>query len=113
MPYRIPAVFASILLLAGCAGSQTPPPPVQPEVPDGVGTVAQRPPLAGPPACTRAIGEYETIIDRDVSTGYLSQSVYDKVVADIAAGPRPACAAGRDAEARAELVRVKRSHGYR
>lgn len=112
MPYRILAVFASISLLAGCAG-ETAHAPVQPEIPDGVGTVAKRPPLSGPPGCTKAIGHYEALVDRDVSTGYLSQSVYNQVVADIAAGPRPACAAGQDANALAELARVKKSHGYR
>lgn len=112
MPYRMLTVFASILLLAGCASSTTQA-PIQPEVPAGIGTVKQRPPLTGPAGCTRAIGEYEELVDRDVSTGYLSQSVYDRVVADIAAGPRPACAAGRDGEAIAELARVRKSHGYR
>jgi hypothetical protein len=33
--------------------------------------------------------------------------------ADFAGGPRAACAAGRDADARGQLARVKTSHGYR
>jgi hypothetical protein len=112
MPHRILAVLASISLLAGCAG-QTAHVPVQPEIPEGIGTLATRPPLSGPPGCTRAIAHYEELVDRDVSTGYLSQSVYNQIVADIAAGPRPACAAGQDASALAELARVRKSHGYR
>jgi len=48
-----------------------------------------------------------------VTTGYLSQVVYDRINMELAAGPRPACAAGRDADARAQLARVKTAHGYR
>lgn len=112
MHYRMIAMFASISLLAGCA-SQPAPTPVQPEIPDGVGTVIKHPPLSGPPGCTRAIGEYEQLVDRDVNTGYLNQNVYNQIVADIAAGPRPICAAGRNAEALGDLARVRKSHGYR
>lgn len=108
----IAAVASLALLLGGCAGAshQT---PVQPEVPAGVGNVAQRTPVAGPPRCANAITEYEKIIDRDVNTGYLNQGVYDKLVADINAGPRAACAANRDGDAIVQLGRIKSAHGYR
>ena len=106
------AAFVSIVLLAACAGANQPA-PVQPEVPDGVGKTVQRPPAAGPARCANAINEYEKIIDRDVSTGYLSQSVYDKLVADINAGPRQSCAANRDGDAVIQLGRIKTAHGYR
>lgn len=106
------AAFAGIALLAGCA-SATQQSAVEPEVPTGVGSVAQHPPLSGPPRCTAAITEYEKLVDRDVNTGYLSQNVYDTIVRDINGGPRPACAAGRDADAITQLARVKSSHGYR
>jgi hypothetical protein len=100
------------LLLSGCAGAthQT---PAEPEVPAGVGTAAQHPPLAGPARCSAAIMEYEKIVDRDVTTGYLSQNVYDVIVRDLNAGPRPACASGRDGDAMSQLARVKSAHGYR
>lgn len=106
------AAFVGIALLAACAGANQPS-PVQPEVPDGVGKTAQRTPVSGPARCASAITEYEKIIDRDVSTGYLSQSVYDKLVSDINAGPRPSCAANRDGDAVAQLGRIKSAHGYR
>ena len=56
---------------------------------------------------------YEKIVDRDVTTGYLSQNVYDQIVGQLNSGPRPACAAGRDADAFNQLTSVKHSHGYR
>ena len=99
------------LSLAACAGGGTPP-PAQP-IAAAPGGAATRTPLAGPPGCTRPIAEYEALIDRDVTTGYLSQVVYDRINADLTAGPRAACAAGREADARTQLARVKTSHGYR
>lgn|SRR5690349_17002848 len=101
------------VLLCGCAGAAHQAAPVQPEVPAGVGTAVQRPPLTGPARCSAAITEYEKIVDRDVTTGYLSQNVYDTIVRDINGGARPACASGRDGDAMSQLARVKSAHGYR
>jgi len=105
------AAFTGLLLLAACAGDNlsSSAPPVM----ASVGNAVSRPALTGPPGCTKAIADYETIIDRDVTTGYLSQSVYDRINQDLTAGPRAACAAGRESDARAQLARVKNSHGYR
>jgi hypothetical protein len=99
------------LSLAACSGggTQVPPAPTA-ATPGGVAT---RGALSGPPGCTKPIAEYEALIDRDVTTGYLSQVVYDRINEELAAGARPACAAGRDAEARGLLARVKTAHGYR
>jgi hypothetical protein len=113
MQYGKIATIASLaILLCACAGT-THQEPVQPEVPAGVGNAAQHPPLAGPPRCTAAIKEYEKLIDRDVTTGYLSQTVYDQMVGQLNSGPRAACAANRDADAISQLTAVKHSHGYR
>lgn len=114
MQSRTIAAIASLtILLGGCAGGSHQPAPIQPEVPDGVGKVAQHAPATGPARCANAINAYEKIIDHDVSTGYLSQSVYDKLVADINAGPRQSCAANRDGDAIMQLSRIKTAHGYR
>jgi hypothetical protein len=99
------------LSLAACSGGGTPS-PAQP-IAAAPGAAATRGQLAGPPGCTKPIAEYEALVDRDVTTGYLSQVVYDRINEELAAGPRPACAAGRDAEARGLLARVRTSHGYR
>jgi hypothetical protein len=98
------------LSLAACGGGGATPP--SQSVAGSPGSSTTRGPLTGPPGCTRPIAEYEALIDRDVTTGYLSQSVYDTINAELAAGPRPACAAGHDPEARGLLARVKTSHGY-
>jgi hypothetical protein len=99
------------LSLAACAGGGTQAPPAPAAATPG--GVATRGPLSGPPGCTKPIAEYEALVDRDVTTGYLSQVVYDRINEELASGPRAACAAGRDAEARGLLARVKTSHGYR
>ena len=99
------------LSLAACAGGATP--PSSEPIAATPGTAATRGQLAGPPSCTKPIAEYEALVDRDVTTGYLSQVVYDRINEELAAGPRPACAAGREADARLQLARVKTSHGYR
>jgi hypothetical protein len=100
-----------MLSLAACSGggTQAPPAPTA-ATPGGVATRGQ---LAGPPGCTKPIAEYEALVDHDVTTGYLSQVVYDRINEELASGPRPACAAGREADARAQLARVRTSHGYR
>jgi hypothetical protein len=99
------------LSLAACSGSGIPSP--SEPVAATPGTAATRGQLTGPPGCTRPIAEYEALVDRDVTTGYLSQAVYDRINTEMAAGPRAACAAGREADARTQLARVKTSHGYR
>src|SRR5262249_54260499 len=98
--------FAALggLLLAGCNTDSSPGPAAA--MPGTPGGVAARGALNGPPGCTRPIAEYEAIVDRDVTTGYLSQSVYDRINGDLAAGPRAACAAGREADALMQLARV-------
>jgi hypothetical protein len=114
MQFRKIALFATLAAtLCGCAGAGSTTAPVQPEVPAGVGTAAQHAPLSGPPRCSAAIMEYEKIVDRDVTTGYLSQNVYNQIVAGVNAGPRAACAGGRDADAMSQLASVKHAHGYR
>ena len=102
------ALLALSLAACGGGGAQAPAPTAA--APGGVATRGQ---LAGPAGCTKPIAEYEALVDRDVTTGYLSQSVYDRINEELAAGPRPACAAGREAEARAQLAHVRTSHGYR
>lgn len=98
------------LVLAACNQDNPPPSATIAATP---GAAANRGALTGPPGCTRAIAEYEALIDRDVTTGYLSQGVYDRINGELASGPRAACAAGREGDARAQLARVRTSHGYR
>jgi hypothetical protein len=78
-----------------------------------VGNAVSRPTLSGPATCTQPISTYEALIDRDVTTGYLSQSVYDRINQELTAGPRATCAAGRASEANTQLAHVRNTHGYR
>lgn len=96
--------------LAACASIETPPPVSATPAP-GSGMVS-RPALTGPAACTKPIGDYEKIIDDDVTTGYLSKAVYDRIVNDLV-GVRASCAAGRTQPALADLAAVKARYGYR
>jgi hypothetical protein len=99
------------LALAGC-NTDSPPAPAA-AMPGTPGGAVQRTAVAGPPGCAKPIAEYEALVDRDVTTGYLSQVVYDRLNGELAAGPRAACAGGRAPEALAALARVKNAHGYR
>jgi hypothetical protein len=96
--------------LAACASSETPP-PVSAGAAPGSGMVS-RPALVGPAACTKPIGDYERLIDDDVTTGHLSKSVYDRIVNDLV-DVRASCAAGRSGPALVDLAAVKARYGYR
>jgi hypothetical protein len=106
-------LFAALLIafaLSACASTDTPP-PVSAAAAPGSGMVS-RPALVGPAACTKPIGDYEQIVDNDVTTGYLSKGVYDRIVSDLQ-GARASCAAGRTAPTLADLAAVKARYGYR
>lgn len=102
-------VLGLAFALAACASIETPPVSATPA--PGSGMVS-RPALTGPAACTKPIGDYEKIIDDDVTTGYLSKAVYDRIVNDLV-GVRASCAAGRTQPALADLAAVKARYGYR
>jgi hypothetical protein len=97
-------------IVAACASTETPP-PVSAGAAPGSGMVS-RPALVGPAACTKPIGDYERVIDDDVTTGHLSKAVYDRIVNDLV-GVRASCAGGRTAPALADLAVVKARYGYR
>jgi hypothetical protein len=103
------AVSLAVMVVA-CASTETPP-PVSAGAAPGSGMVS-RPALVGPAACTKPIGDYEKIIDDDVTTGHLSKDVYDRIVNDLT-GVRASCAAGRSGPALADLAAVKARYGYR
>jgi hypothetical protein len=61
--------------------------------------------------CGRAISHFRSLIDRDVRTGMLDQSVYNAATRELAR-PAAACQAGHDGTALSELAAIKRRHGY-
>jgi len=62
--------------------------------------------------CTGEIGRYRAVMQNDLTTGHVNQSVYAKVDAEISRA-EAACAAGRDAEATRMIVATKSRYGYR
>ncbi|MDP4024747.1 hypothetical protein Q8W71_19135 [Methylobacterium sp. NEAU 140] len=83
---------------------------------------AAAPTVAAPPAlppalptgsgCGPEIARTQAIVDSDVATGNLNKPVGDRFGADLARAAS-ACAAGRSAEAQAELAAAKVRYGYR
>ncbi|MGV6874446.1 hypothetical protein ACUSIJ_17370 [Pseudochelatococcus sp. B33] len=62
-------------------------------------------------SCGTPIVAYRNLIDRDVRTGFLSQSVYDRIAPQLASAAAT-CIAGNDAAAIASLNATKRQFGY-
>ena len=93
------------LALGGCAGSGASGPAL------GTGGTGPADSTAGATSCGGAIANFEKVITADADTGNLNRSVYNRVVADL----RPvkaSCAAGQDAQARAQLAAVRSRYGY-
>jgi hypothetical protein len=63
-------------------------------------------------ACTKELNHYQALLDTDVGTGNLNRSVYNEIEIDMSRAAN-ACAAGKDAEARAIMHATKIKHGYR
>lgn len=103
------AMFAG-LVVASCNTTQNA--PVQAAAADGTAYAAplDERALAGH-SCGQPIIAYRRLIDRDVRTGFLSQSVYDKIAPRIATAAA-SCVAGNEGGARASLAETKRAFGY-
>lgn len=102
------AAFAT-LMVAGCNTTQNA--PVQSS---SDGTVYAAPLDAtalSKHACGAPIIAYRNLIDRDVRTGFLSQSVYDRIAPQLASAAST-CVAGNHSAAIASLNATKRQFGY-
>lgn len=62
-------------------------------------------------SCGAPIVAYRNLIDRDVRTGFLSQSVYDRIAPQLASAAAT-CVAGNSGAAIASLNSTKRQFGY-
>ncbi|MDP2355183.1 MAG: hypothetical protein Q8M31_03870 [Beijerinckiaceae bacterium] len=103
---------SSALVLTGCNANAPAPqasaPPAS-SAPSGVTPSSFRMPEGS--GCSGDVARWKAIQDNDLATGHVSKSVYDRIQNDINQASA-ACAAGRDAEARA-MVRASRSrNGY-
>lgn len=104
-------VAAATLALGAC-NSNAPAPQASAaasSAPAGVTPASFR--LPEGPGCSGDVARWKALQDNDLATGHVSRSVYERIQGDInQAGA--ACAAGRDAEARA-IVRASRTrNGY-
>ncbi len=100
------------LMLAACnANAPAPqvaaPPPSQ--APAGVTPSTFRMPEGS--GCSGDVARWKAIQDNDLATGHVSKSVYDRIQNDINQASA-ACAAGRDAEARAMIRASRVRNGY-
>lgn len=93
------------LALGGCAGSGANVPAL------GTGAAGPADSTAGATSCGGAIAHFEKVITADADTGNLNQSVFKRVVADLAP-VKASCSAGKDAQARAQLASVRARYGY-
>ena len=107
--HLLSACLFGALAAAGCTQTRAPAPPVAP-VAAGVTPSTFRLPEGG--GCAGEVARYRAVMDNDLATGHVGQSVYDRVTREIdQAGA--ACAAGRDAEAVRMVDASKARHGYR
>ena len=101
----------SLLLLAsalsGCNSTRSAPP--EPQLRSNVTPSTFRMPEGG--GCSGDVARYRAVIDNDVTSGNVNQSVSNTINDEIDQAAA-ACSAGKDGEARA-LVRASKSrHGY-
>lgn len=98
------------LTAASCNTTQNA--PVKPEAQDGSVYAAPLNTAAlSKQSCGAPIIAYRNLIDRDVRTGFLSQSVYDRIAPQIASAAAT-CIAGNEAAALASLRATKSQFGY-
>ncbi len=103
------AAACGMLALAACNTTQNAPVAVQAD-----GSVYAAPldkAALSKHACGAPIIAYRNLIDRDVRTGFLSQSVYDRIAPQIASAAAT-CVAGNSGAAIASLNATKRQFGY-
>jgi hypothetical protein len=108
-----PSFFAAALiaLTAAACNTQAPQASAPPPAP---GTVSYTPSTFQMPEgsdCKAAIARYRAVQDNDLSMGHVARSVYKQIQREIVAA-ESACAAGRDAQAKAMITASEQRHGY-
>ncbi len=105
------SIFAAVAALTVAACNAPAP---QASAPPAPGSVAVTPPgfqLPEGSDCKAVIARYRAVQDNDLSMGHVARSVYTQISREIAAADS-ACAAGRDAEAKAMITASEQRHGY-
>lgn len=102
---------AAALLLTACNANAPAPPMASAPLSGAPGVTPSSFRMPGGGGCAGDIARWKALQDNDLATGHVSRSVYDRIQNDIAQA-NAACAAGREAEARA-MVRASRArNGY-
>lgn len=68
--------------------------------------------LAAAGSCGTELSRFQHVLESDLQTGNVNQSVYDQIQRDLSNAAR-ACDAGRDGEAITIMRSTKSRHGYR
>jgi hypothetical protein len=106
------AILTALLLLSACNQSSAPPPTaVQARPQSGSLVTPSDFKLPEGQGCAGDIARFRAVQDNDLATGHVSQSVYDRIRAEIDQAAA-LCAAGNDAAARGALAGTKRRFGY-
>ncbi len=105
-------VFVSVAAsLAACNASAPPPQAAATQTASVSSKLAPPPDVPSGTACGDTIIKWRAVLDDDVETGNLNQSVYDQIRGDVSSAS-DACRGGRDAEARTIVASSKKRHGY-
>jgi hypothetical protein len=97
------------LLAAACTQTSGPAAPPPGAIPGVTPSTFHLPGGAG---CSGEIARFQAVLQNDVDTGNVAQSVYDRAEPDLNRASA-ACSAGRDGEARSILASTKGRFGYR
>ncbi|KAA2235179.1 hypothetical protein [Salinarimonas soli] len=110
MPPVRSAVLAALLPLALAACNQTNQPATIGATPAGVTPGSFQLPAGG--GCSGDVAQFRAVIDNDLATGNVAQSVHGRVAREID-GAAAACSAGRSADASRMIAATKARFGYR
>lgn len=97
--------------LAGCNASAPPPQSASAPTPGSLLVAPSDFKMPEGSGCAGEVARYRAVQDDDLAMGQIAQSVYNQIHEEIAAAAQ-ACAAGRDAEARAMILASRKRHGY-
>lgn len=106
------AFYVTALALPLLACQQTTPAKVSVErlnTPSGVTSSNFKLPQGA--GCSGEIARYKAVVDNDLITGHVNQSVHDRIIDDLSPA-QASCTAGREGEALASIKAVKTRFGY-
>ena len=106
--HRLALMSFAVLALAGC---NAPAPAPQSAAPGSLTVTPENFKLPEGGGCAGDVARYRAITDNDLAMGHVAQSVYDAIEKEIGESER-VCSSGREAEARAMILALRKRHGY-